>query len=150
MQLKIIVLSIFLLGTLEAKEQCSPYFDPNKFYESPEFLVELLDKNNIENKPIKFTIQKKELYRYTKDSIANEINDNFGGFWIDWIEDAYEMTLVPQQVLFKYKNSYFSLNVTIEGTLDDATKLKGTIVNYNFYNYSKQVYKHIECKKANQ
>ncbi|MCK5110352.1 MAG: hypothetical protein KAQ94_02440 [Arcobacteraceae bacterium] len=94
-----------------------------------------------------FDIKVVELYRFTEDEIANDINDNFGGFWNEWIEDGYEMQLVPEQTLFRYKDNYFSLQVLIYGVVGDATTLKGTTVEYHFYNYTKEVNKHILCKK---
>jgi len=144
---------ILLFPLLLLANNCSPYFNPDKFFKGPEYLDNLLKDIDIEKK-LHFTIEEKELYRYTSIDIAMQINENFqdhyedDGYWRDWKEDAYEMRLVPEQILFQYKKFYLSLHVIIEGVIGDATKLKGTVVKYNFYNYTKQVNKHIECKKG--
>jgi len=147
MQLNKLLLLLFVPLMLFAKE-CSPYFNPNRFIQAPEYVDTLFQNKDISNNSTSFSIERKELYRYTYNDIATEINENFSGLWRDWIEDAYTMTLVPEQVLLKYKNFYLSLNVTISGVQGDATKLKRTTVKYNFYNYTKQVKKHIACKKG--
>jgi len=153
MLLKKLFLIIFVLSSSVVATECSPYFNPDRFYKAPEYLTTLL-KNKVINNGQEFTIEKKELYRYSPIDIATEINENFqdsygvGGYWRDWNEDAYEMVLIPEQTLFKYNKSYFSLQIVIEGVVGDATTLKGTIVKYNFYNYTKQVNEHIQCKKG--
>ena len=58
------------------------------------------------------------------------------------------MQLTPEQTLFKYNNFYLSLSVFIYGVIGDATKLKTTTVKYHFYNYTKEVNKHIICKRS--
>jgi hypothetical protein len=146
--IKIYLLFIFILINLEAKE-CSPYFNPDRFYDAPEF--ETLFKNiNLSKQPIEFDIEQKELYRFEADAIASDINDQYGEFWINWIADAYEMQLVPEQTLIHYKEYYFSLEVFIYGVLGDATKFKGTLVKYHFYNYTPQVEEFINCQKNNR
>ena len=126
---------------------CSPYFNPNKFYEAPQYLQELLENTNINKEKIEFIIQKPELYQFRDSEIAQEINENFGGFWADWIEDGYEMQLVPEQTLFHYKDNYFSLEVFVYGVKGDATKLKATTVKYRFYKYTNEVNTYIKCNK---
>ena len=128
-------------------EECSPYFNPNKFYDAPEYLQKLLADINFNKQKDKFNIEQKELYRFKDIDIANDINENFGGFWSDWIEDGYEMQLTPEHTLFKYNNFYFSLSVFIYGVVGDATKLKATTVKYYFYNYTTEVNKYMKCKK---
>ena len=189
---KIILASVLLAASLFAKE-CSPYFNPEKFYETPDFLSDLIDENlgNLElfgkkqnysklmfkeknknefvNNSIKYNqlefpkksglysfktigdkvdelaIASVNLYRYSDMEIAEEINNDFEGFWNDWIEDGYEMQLVPEQVLFNYKDKYFSFSVYIYGIKKDATKLKGTTIKYWFKDYTKQVNEYISC-----
>jgi len=141
------IVTILLTFILNAKE-CSPYFNPNRFYDAQEF-EQLFSNIDLDKQPIEFDIEKKELYRFTADEIASDINDEYGGFWLNWIADAYEMQLVPEQTLIRYKDYYFSLEVYIYGVVGDATKLKGTIVRYHFYNYTPQVKKHIKCQKEN-
>lgn len=141
-----LLLFIFITNFLFASD-CSPYFNPDRFYESPEYLQELLKDIDIDDKKIKFTIEKKELYRFNESDIANEINENFGGFWNDWLEDGYEMQLTPEDTVFKYKDNYLSLQVFIYGVKGDATEYKGTIIKYKFYNYTKDVSQYIICKK---
>lgn len=191
--LKVLTCLIFSLS-LYAKP-CASYFNPNKFYEAPLYLQELIDENlkdnsffgdkkdykslnfkNIEdnlyiNEFIKqgeykypkksglfsykikdkkideFEIAIVNLYKYSDIEIAEEINNDFEGFWNDWNEDAYEMSLIPQEVLFKYKDKYFTLSVFIYGVKKDATKLKGTSIKFWFKDYTKQVNKHIQCLK---
>ena len=193
---KIILICLCLNLNLFANE-CSPYYNPNKFYESPPYLIELIEEN-LENKKISFfeeknnysdlsflrnkntyikkdsfsklkeymyplenglwkyenknnkihslSIARVELYRYSESEIANDLNSSFDNFWDDWIEDAYEMQLVPQDTLFSYNNKYFSLSVFIYGFKGDSTKLKGTIVNYVFNDFTQEVNKFIQCK----
>jgi len=145
---KLLITFIFYTN-ISFANNCSDYFDPKKFYKAPEYLEEMLinmDQNILYKRS--FVIEKKEIYRYTPIDIANEINDNFDNFWYDWGGDAYEMILLPEQVLFNYKDYYFSLKIIIQGVKGDATKYKGTIVKYSFYNYTKEVMKHINCKKG--
>jgi hypothetical protein len=144
--IKIFLLFLFIIS-LDAKE-CSPYFNPNRFYDAPEF-GNLFKNIDLSKQPIEFDIEQKELYRFEADAIASDINDMYGGFWINWISDAYEMQLVPEQALIHYKDYYFSLQVFIYGVVGDATKLKGTIVKYHFYNYTSQVEKFIKCQDYN-
>ena len=143
------LLSISLLISLNyASTQCSPYYNPKNFYYAPEYLQELLLNANMKQQ--EFNIQKNELYKFTDIDIANEINDNFGGFWTDWIGDAYEMKLVPEQTLFRYKNHYFFMEVIISGVIGDDIISKGTNIKYHFYSYDKEVQKYIKCKKENK
>ena len=142
---KLLFISIFY--SYIYSNDCSPYFNPERFYDAPEYLEVILMQNNKKKDLRKFTIEKKELYKFTADDIANDVNNNFGGFWKDWIEDGYEMQLVPEQTLFRYKKNYFSLEVLIYGVVGDATKLNGTEVIYKFFNYTDEVNKHIKCKK---
>lgn len=136
-----------LLNSALYSSDCSPYFAPKKFNDSPEYLQEMLDKIDIRKQKVEFAIEVKELYRFTPDAIAGDVNEYFEGFWREWIEDAYEMQLIPAQTLVRYKNNYFSLQVFIYGVEGDATKLKGTVVKYLFYNYTAQVNKHIQCQE---
>ena len=145
--MKLILLLVILINFAYA-DGCSPYFNPNRFYDAPEYLEELLKDTKIDDKKIKFTIQKNELYKFSDLEIANEINGNFKGFWSDWIEDGYEMQLVPEDTLFKYQNNYLSLSVYIYGVKGDATKLKTTTVKYEFYNYTKHVNEYIKCQRS--
>jgi len=195
--IKKLLLTLIISVTLFAND-CSPYYNPNKFYEAPEYLATLIEEN-IENlgltlfdktaayeklsfKKEKNTYTKKEsyiqlkeyqypnktqfwkyksnnnvvdeinishteYYRFADLEIANEINENFEQFWSDWIEDGYSMQLVPEQVLFQYKDYYFSFSVFIYGIKNDATQLEKTVVNYWFKNFTPQVNEHIECMK---
>ena len=144
------IFSVLLLGNLLYASQCSPYFNPERFYDAPEYLQEILKNIKINKKTDEFDIKKAELYKFSEFEIAQEINENFGGFWSDWIEDGYEMQLTPEHTLFKYNNFYFSLSVFIYGVTGDATKLNATTVKYHFYNYTKEVNKHIICEKTQQ
>lgn len=189
---------LFLLGVvfyLNANT-CKSYYNPDKFYEAPEFLQGLIDETlntlelfgskisyldssfikkddfyfkNIKYKNIKeyiypqenalwklktknnkideINISRVELYNYDDSEIAQEINDNFEGFWQDWIEDAYEMQLLPEQTLFTYKEKYFTFSVFIYGVKKDATKLKGTVINYWLKDYTKEVQTYKQCIK---
>jgi hypothetical protein len=146
--MKKLFLILFISTLILYSKECSPYFNPQKFYDSPDYLNKILSKTDINKQKIIFTIIQKELYKFTQNDIANEINNNFGGFWNDWIEDGYEMQLTPEDTQFRYKNHYLSMEVLIYGVVDDATKLKGTVVKYKFYNYTKEVNKYIACKKG--
>jgi hypothetical protein len=188
-----LLLSSLLISSLYSNE-CSPYFNPDKFYEVPEYLEELIvenieDKNLVlfgdfkfyeklkfeknkdlfinkyislneykypvnsglfeyslkENKVDEMSIAKVEIYKYGDLEIADEINDNLEEFWSDWIEDAYEMKLLPEQVLFNYQDIYFTFSVFIYGVKNDGTNLKGTSVKYWFKNYTKEVNEYKEC-----
>ncbi len=145
--MKITLIYLVLTMHILFASNCAPYFNPERFYNAPEFLEILIENKKIDFKNIEFNIEQKELYRFKESDIASEINDNFGGFWNDWIEDGYEMQLVPETTLFRYKDNYFSLQVFIYGVVGDATKLNNTIVKYHFYNYTEEVNKHILCKK---
>lgn len=142
--------SFLLFNCISFASGCSPYFNPERFYDAPEYLQDIIKEYIQENKKLpqnkNFYINKRELYRYTSEDIATQVNELFGGFWQDWIEDGYEMQLIPEQTLFKYNKYYLSLEVIIEGVEGDATKLKGTSVKYKLYNYTPQVTKYIKCK----
>ncbi len=146
--IKLYITSIIFISFINAQE-CSPYFNPDRFYDAPEFET-LFENIDLKNQPTEFDIEKKELYRFTADAIAGDINDSYGGFWQNWIEDAYEMQLYPEQTLIYYNNYYLSLQVYIYGVVGDATKLKGTVVKYHFYNYTPQVNEYIKCQKENK
>ncbi len=148
MQLKVKIFLLLFIVNYTLASNCSPYFNPNKFFDAPEYLIELLENKKTDNNIKEFDIIKNELYKYKDESIASEINDNFGYWWNDWNEDGYEMQLTPEQTLVKYENYYFSLSVFIYGVLGDATKLKTTQVKYSFYNYTNQVNQYIKCKKS--
>jgi hypothetical protein len=126
---------------------CSPYYNPKKFIKAPEYLKELLVSNSIDFKKRNFSIKQKELYRFTDIDITTDINERFGGFWNDWIGDAYELQLIPEQTLIYYKNYYLSLEVFIKGVVGDGTKLKGTHIKYSFFNYTNEVNKYIKCQE---
>ena len=195
--IKKLFLITLLITSINAKD-CSPYFNPDKFYEAPEYLQELIE-NNIDSLGVKLfdtkeeysklnfkksqneyikeksflqfkdykyplktqlwkykllnnqvdeiNISKTEYYRFADLEIANEINENFEQFWSDWIEDGYSMQLVPEQILFRYKDSYFSFSVFIYGIKNDATPLEKTVINYWLKNYTPQVNEYIECSK---
>ncbi|WP_108060354.1 hypothetical protein [Poseidonibacter lekithochrous] len=191
---KFLCSSILCFSTLFAND-CSPYYNPDKFYEAPEYLQELMDtslkgkalfgevseyksldfikdsSNKYTNKSIRlkdykfpkqsglysYKIKNKNideieistvnLYRYTDVEIAEEINNDFEGFWSDWIEDGYEMQLVPEQILLKYNDKYFTFSVFIYGVKGDTTRLEGTSIKYWMKDYTVQVNEYIECSK---
>lgn len=191
--MKKILLTAILSINLFAND-CSPYYNPQKFYEAPEGLVELLEENfpngiftpksfkeqeekekNIfvkkdsyekfkdylfpikrglwkykleENKVSEVSFAKVEIYRFSDMDIAQTVNDDLDNFWNDFNQDAYEMQLTPEQTLFRYNDTYFTMSVFIHGTKGDATPLKGTVVNFWLKDYTKEVNTHIECSKG--
>lgn len=103
-------------------------------------------KYSIRNGKInEINISRSEIYRYSQEEIANDLNDSFEEFWTDWNEDAYEMQLIPNRTLFKYKNKYFAFSVFIYGVIGDSTKLKGTKINYLFKDFTKEVNIYKNC-----
>jgi hypothetical protein len=147
--MKNFILSIWLVNFLYASS-CIEYFNPENFNESPEYLQELLEETKNYDKNQELDIIKKEIYKLSASEVANNINNDFEEYWSDWVGDGYELYLKPEYTLFKYKEFYFSLKVIISGVIGDATKLKGTVVKYHFYNYNKEVNKHIKCKDENK
>lgn len=190
--MKKLLYTTILFFTFSFANDCSPYFNPKKFYESPEILTELLDETfpngiftntkfkneiplndevlkegsftkqgefiypiksglwkykKIKNKVNEVNVSRAEIYRFSDIDIANSVNDDFENFWNDYIEDAYEMQLTPEQTLFRYNNTYFTMSVFIYGVLGDSTPLKGTVVNLWLKDYTKQVNTHIQCMK---
>ena len=195
---KIFFLLIFSFNFSNAKaEECSPYFNPEKFYEVPEALNEILDETfpngifsnevfensqkideeylrkdsfvksgdyiyptksgfwkykktskALENKITEVNLARAEIYRFSDIDIANTINDDFDNFWQDYIENAYEMQLTPEQTLFRYNNAYFTMSVFIYGVKGDSTPLKGTVVNLWLKDYTKEVNTYIKCIKG--
>lgn len=184
----IIFFPVILLST-----DCISYYNPKKFYEAPEALVELLDKTFeneifsdkdfknkilINNETIKknsyvkhgefiypinsgfwkfkrknnkldeVNIARVEIYRFSDIDIANTVNDDFDNYWNDYIENAYEMQLTPEQTLFRYNNTYFTMSVFIYGIKGDSTPLKGTVVNFWLKDYTKEVNTYIQCIKG--
>ena len=189
---KILLILTFLLTFNYAKD-CSPYFNPEKFYETPEILVEILDENfpngifsidifknyikynnetlksdsfikkgdyiypikngvwkykKIKDKIDEVNLARVEIYRFSDIDIANTINDDFDNFWNDYVENAYEMQLTPEQTLFRYNHTYFTMSVFIYGVKGDSTPLKGTVVNLWLKDYTKEVNTYIECIKG--
>lgn len=57
------------------------------------------------------------------------------------------MQLTPEQTLFRYNNDYFSMSVFIYGVDVDTTPLKGTIINFWFKNFTKEVETYKKCMK---
>lgn len=188
---KYILLFIFLT-TFSHSEECSPYFNPEKFYETPELLNNLIDENfphgifanhnfqypieknneilkkdsfvelgdyiypkkdgfwkykKIDNKISEVNLARAEIYKFDNIDVANTINDSFQNFWLDYIENAYEMRLTPEQTLFRYNNVYFTMSVFIYGVKGDSTPLKGTVVNFLLKDYTKEVNTYIKCMK---
>ena len=142
----LILISFIFLIDLSAKN-CAQYYDPQKFYDAPEVLADMLSSHKYAKN---FTIEKKELYKYEALTIAEEINNDFGGFWNDYTgEDGYEMLLLPEYNFFKYKNKYFSLRIVIYGVSGDASNLEATTIKYSFYDYTNEVLKYKKCKKEN-
>lgn len=196
-----IFLFLFSLSFLNAQE-CSPYFNPKKFYETPQALSELLDetfpngifsntilldetfkdslilenevlkkdsfvqegdyiypnknglwkykkiKTKLGNRIDEVNISKSEIYRFADIDIANTINDDYDNFWNDYVENAYEMQLTPEQTLFRYNNAYFTMSVFIYGVKGDSTPLQGTVINLWLKDYTKEVNTYIECIKG--
>lgn len=188
---KIIFIFIFLF-TFSYSKECSPYFNPDKFYKTPELLNNILDENfpngifinqdfkhsikknnevlkknsfvelgdyiypkkdgfwkykKINNKISEVNLARAEIYKFDDIDIANTINDNFQNFWFDYIENAYEMRLTPEQTLFRYNDVYFTMSVFIYGVKGDSTPLKGTVVNFLLKDYTKEVNTYIKCMK---
>lgn len=190
---RLLFLFLILFANALSKD-CSPYFNPERFYETPEILTEILEKTfplgvfsnksfkeeiliNNENLkkdsfikykefiyPIKsgfwkykkknkkideVNISKAEIYRFSDIDVANTINDDFENFWNDYIENAYEMQLTPEQTLFRYNNTYFTMSVFIYGVKGDSTPLKGTVINLWLKDYTNEVNTYIQCMKGN-
>ncbi|PLY06500.1 MAG: hypothetical protein C0625_09085 [Arcobacter sp.] len=190
--MKKILIIFILLITFSYSKECSPYFNPEKFYEAPELLKEILDKNfpngiftdyhfkeaikknneilkknsfiekgeyiyptknglwkykKIKNKIDEINIARTEIYKFSDIDIANTINDDFENFWLDYIENAYEMQLTPEQTLFRYNTTYFTMSVFIYGVKGDSIPLKGTTVNFWLKDYTKEVNTYIKCMK---
>lgn len=192
---RIILIQFILLHILFAKD-CVNYYNPEKFYEAPLYLEELIEENikglalfakkedykylefkkenntytkkdsfiklkeyiypiqsqlwkyKVKNNFIEeFDISMREYYKLEDSEIANEINENFEGFWNDWIEDGYSMQLIPTHTLFRYKDYYFALSVFVYGVKGDASSLKHTVVNYHLKNYTKEVKTYLKCMK---
>ena len=191
---KFLCSSLLCFSVLFTKD-CSPYYNPDKFYEAPEYLEDLIDtslngkalfgeeseyksllfnkdsNNKYTNKSVElkdyrfpkqnglFSYKVKDknideieiatvnLYKLSDLEIAEEINNDFEGFWSDWVEDGYEMQLVPEQILLKYNNKYFTFSVFIYGVKGDTTRLKGTTIKYWIKDYTVQVNEFIECSK---
>ncbi len=186
-----IFIFIFCFNLLNASE-CSPYFNPDKFYETSESLTELLDENfpkgiftktkfdneilkndeilkkdtfievgefiypiksgfwkykKINNEINEVNLARAEIYKFADIDIANTINDDFDNYWNEYIENAYEMQLTPEQTLFRYNDAYFTMAVFIYGVKGDSTPLKGTVVNLWLKDYTKQVNTYIKCMK---
>ncbi len=193
--IKKVLFLLIIVNFIWAKE-CSPYFNPEKFYDAPEFLVELFENNlntqkifvdekayaqaqfiKKENTALKensyiqhgdyrypiqtgvwkyktkgtlideLNIAQAEIYRFKDEDIANTINDDFGNFWLDFVEDGFSMQLTPEQTLFRYNGEYFTFSVFIYGVQGDATPLKGTVVNFWLKNYTNEVNEYIQCSK---
>lgn len=184
---------LFSFVSILYANDCSPYFNPKKFYETPEVLNEIIDEyfpkgifsnETFENKilindeilkkdfyikkgdfiyPTKTGVWKykkinkkvdevnfsrAEIYRFSDMDAANTINDDFENFWNDYIENAYEMQLTPEQTLFRYNNTYFTMSVFIYGIKGDSTPLKGTVINLWMKDYTKEVNTYIKCMKG--
>lgn len=190
--MKKIIFVFILLFTFSYSKECSPYFNPDKFYKTPELLNNLLDENfpngifinqdfkhsikknnevlkknsfvefgdyiypkedgfwkykKIDDKISEVNLARAEIYKFDDIDIANTINDNFQNFWLDYIENAYEMRLTPEQTLFRYNDVYFTMSVFIYGVKGDSTPLKGTVVNFLLKDYTKEVNTYIKCMK---
>lgn len=190
--MKKILLFSMLLKSLIFANECSPYYNPEKFYEASEGLTEILEENfsngifsdisfkdkiivndevikkdsfikfgeyiyptknglwkykRIANKINEVNISRTEIYKFADIEIANSLNDDLDNFWDDFIENAYEMQLTPEQTLFRYNNTYFTMAVFIYGVKGDQTPLTGTSINLWLKDYTKEVNTHIKCMK---
>lgn len=100
-----------------------------------------------DNRIDEINIARVEIYRFSDFDIANTINEEFENYWNDYIENAYEMQLTPEQTLFRYNKTYFTMSVFIYGVKGDTTPLKGTVVNLWLKDYTKEVNAYIQCMK---
>ncbi len=87
-------------------------------------------------------------YKDRVESVANEINGDFEGLWRGWGGDSYTLHLQPEDAQLRYISYYLGLNVYLFGVKEDATKLKNTVVDYRFLNYTDEVNNYIKCKEG--
>ncbi len=78
----------------------------------------------------------------------NTYNDLLGEAFADYDDQAYAMTLQPEDVRRQYRDRYFTLNVTVYGLRDDATQLPRTFADVILTDYTAWVRQNTRCRHA--
>jgi len=79
----------------------------------------------------------------------NTWNDLLGEPFADYDDQAYAMILQPEDIRRQYDGHYFTLNVTVYGLRDDATRLPRTCADVAFTDYTAWVDENTRCHHPN-
>jgi len=160
--IKLFFIGIILLLSLEAKE-CSPYYNPNKFYEASEHLIELIQTNvnqkglNLFDKSTKYEkLQfKKENNYFISNKKHTKLNDyvypSHNGIWKYTIsENKIDEINIAQVELYQYTDTQIAseLNDNFDNFWSDWTEdgyemqltPEQTLFRYNDKYFSFSVY----------
>jgi len=77
----------------------------------------------------------------------NTYNDLFGGLWNDYDAQAYEMTLMPEDVRVACAGRYWGVSLKIYGTQEDALDRERTAADLILIDYTPFVEKYRRCKE---
>ncbi len=84
----------------------------------------------------------------TETQAFNTYNDLLGEAFADYDDQAYAMTLQPEDVRRRHSDRYFTLNVTVYGLRDDATQLSRTFADVILTDYTTWVKQNAHCRHA--
>ncbi len=88
-----------------------------------------------------------EAQQMTEAQAFNTYNDLLGEAFADYDNQAYEMTMLPEDIRRSYKGRYFTLNLHIYGLRNDATALNHTVADVILTDYTRWVKENEECRK---
>jgi len=77
----------------------------------------------------------------------NTWNDLLGEPFADYDDQAYAMTLQPEDIRRQYEGRYFTLNVTVYGLRNDATQLPQTYADVILTDYTTWVKQNRQCRQ---
>ena len=89
----------------------------------------------------------KEPNKLSETESFNNYNDMLDDSFNDYDNQAYAMTMLPDEIRRNWNNHYISIAVKIYGILGDATQLDKTYADIIITDYSKLVLRYIDCNK---
>jgi hypothetical protein len=77
----------------------------------------------------------------------NTYNDLLGEPFADYDDQAYALTLQPEDIRREFDGRYFTINITVYGLHDDATNLSQTFTDVILTDYTTWVNQNTQCQQ---
>jgi hypothetical protein len=77
----------------------------------------------------------------------NTYNDLLGEPFSDYDDQAYALTLQPEDIRRTFDGRYFTINITVYGLRDDATQLLQTVTDVILTDYTTWVHQNTLCQQ---